>query len=380
MSFSTQSAEITHRRHRHSLAAQPELATFQTSSQQYSTEPRRFSVPSASKFENEFHEQRMRFQSKQPLKRQSSVPKQQSYSWLVLLPALLLLAACWVPSRHLKQQIQGGQNSIDVLLDEQHLALQRLESITDSIREYRKKISLLHDDNDKLFSELRQNRDIYTTLNLDTENYEEIEKNEDVFLERINDLERHIQAKSAQSVREQYGLGPYRVEFNCADLAGAQFRFVIELASVNDMPHTVHYFLQMVESGVWPGLTLMGSGQDETGNFRHVTTTPMELDLQHGHHSWAGQRFTDKNLTHLAFSEKGPFSPSEIKKKYTLAFSGHPGGPNFYIRSGEDTEDSQATFGFVVEGTEVFDDILGGRGKSGLRMLIIQSIVYLRSS
>jgi len=74
-------------------------------------------------------------------------------------------------------------------------------------------------------------------------------------------------------------------------------------------------------------------------------------------HSWAGQRFVDANLTQLAFAEFSSTYPPPHHHKYSVAFAGRPGGPDFYINLEDEVEIHQheSTFGMVLEGRDVLD-------------------------
>ena len=129
---------------------------------------------------------------------------------------------------------------------------------------------------------------------------------------------------------------------------GTTSRFVIEMALLLEMPHAVLHFLQMVELKLWDGLSLIhGSDSDD------ILATPMTVDK----HQWAGKRFEDANLTRMAFTEFSPTYPQPHHHKYSVAFSGRPGGPDFYISMKDEIQfhDHESTFGMVVEGQDVLD-------------------------
>lgn len=125
--------------------------------------------------------------------------------------------------------------------------------------------------------------------------------------------------------------------------------FVIQLAMLLEMPHAVHQFLKMVELKLWDGLSMVhGTGSDV------IKATPITMDSSH---QWAGQRFVDANLTHMAFTEVSSTYPQPHHHKYSVAFSGRPGGPDFYISLEDELEfhEHESTFGQVIEGRDVLD-------------------------
>ena len=114
------------------------------------------------------------------------------------------------------------------------------------------------------------------------------------------------------------------------------------------MPHAVHHFLRMVDLQLWNNLSLI-HGQDSDV----IMATPMSMDS----HLWAGQRFVDSNVTHMAFTEHSASYPPPHELKYTVAFSGRPGGPDFYISLEDELQFHQheSTFGIIEDGREVLD-------------------------
>jgi hypothetical protein len=146
---------------------------------------------------------------------------------------------------------------------------------------------------------------------------------------------------------------------------------VIETAMVMEMPHAIDHFVRMVEKKLWEGLVLVHEADSQI-----VMATPMSMD---GSHTWASQRFVNANLTHMAFNEYSPAFPPPHHRKFSVAFSGRPGGPNFYINLSDEAEFShehESTFGVVLEGRDVFLKMLmqeSGDPQSK-RMLKIESI------
>jgi cyclophilin family peptidyl-prolyl cis-trans isomerase len=117
-----------------------------------------------------------------------------------------------------------------------------------------------------------------------------------------------------------------------------------------EMPHAVHHFLKMVELKLWDGMAMThGTGADV------IKATPTTMDGSH--HQWAGQRFVAANLTHMAFTEFSSTYPQPHHHKYSVAFSGRPGGPDFYISLEDELEfhELESTFGRVIDGHDVLD-------------------------
>jgi cyclophilin family peptidyl-prolyl cis-trans isomerase len=250
-------------------------------------------------------------------------------------------------------------------------------------------------ENKDRFEDLRRSRGvaIQLTVSLDYEQYLEVEKAEEGLFRRLDELECwHIQKTSAKLTMEKYGPEPYRVKMNLADLGGTTNSIVLELAPLSEMPHAVYYFLQMVEQNLWDELAMMLNGGTTVDSPNHWMTTPMKMDFRLGQHSWEGGRFQSANLTHMAFTEHSTSYPSPDHFQYSVAFSGHPGGPNFYIRmDNNSTEDhvknvhqQPSTFAVVVEGTDTLDRYLErneapNKKTRKLQVLTIRSMELLRS-
>jgi cyclophilin family peptidyl-prolyl cis-trans isomerase len=115
-----------------------------------------------------------------------------------------------------------------------------------------------------------------------------------------------------------------------------------------EMPHAIDHFVRMVESKLWDGLTFVHEYDSKV-----VMATTMTQDESH---TWAGQRFTDANITHMAFTETSMSFPPLHFRKFSVAFSGRPGGPSFYINMDDEVVSShehESTFGVVMEGRDV---------------------------
>ncbi|KAL3896594.1 MAG: hypothetical protein SGARI_007130 [Bacillariaceae sp.] len=131
---------------------------------------------------------------------------------------------------------------------------------------------------------------------------------------------------------------------------------------VMEMPHAIDHFKKL-----WDGLALVHEAESQI-----VMATPMSMDESH---TWAGQRFVNANLTHMAFNEYSPAFPPPHHRKFSVAFSGRPGGPNFYINLSDEAEFShehESTFGVVMEGRDVFLKMF--MQQKTKKMLTIQSI------
>jgi cyclophilin family peptidyl-prolyl cis-trans isomerase len=280
------------------------------------------------------------------------------------IPAVLLLISPWMFPRKIHSEIAQYYTQIQEFQAEQRNLVQRIDGATKTVREVNTKIHTLAKENDLRFKELRENGGLYTKLTLQTAQYDVVEKTEEGMIRRLDVLEEHIQKTSAKMAIQKFGPAPYRVKVTLVDMRAQTSSFVIELAPLSEMPHAVYHFLQMVDQNLWDGLSLMlgkGTASSITSKATadYWVSQAMIMDKENGHNSWEIQRFEAANLTHLAFTEHSTNYPAPGKYKYSVAFSGHPGGPSFYIRM-DDAEESvidvhqqPSTFGTVVEGMDV---------------------------
>ena len=173
-----------------------------------------------------------------------------------------------------------------------------------------------------------------------------------------SDFNQQIQGISEKAVFSKFGKGPYRVQV----VMGNSESFVLEMISVKEMPHTVHHFLEMVEYGLWDGMTLVhGMG------VQSVHAIP-----QTSRGEYAQQIFDNVQLGSLPFEESGGY-PHE---KYTVSFSKRR-GPDFYINLQDNTEhnDFASCFARVVEGFDVLERILDeGDNLDNMRFFSIEQM------
>lgn len=256
------------------------------------------------------------------------------------------------------------------MMNEQKKLFGELDKTIGTVRELGRNSERLDHENDKMFRILQKNG---ATADLENEQYAQIEQVEDAMLVRIDDLEKHIKENSAKAVVESYGGGPHRVDVVVKDQAGVSSKFVIQMALLLEMPHAIHHFLQMVELKLWDGLSLVNGIDSEI-----VTATPVSLEG----HEWGGKRFVDANLTQMAFTEFSETFPPPNHHKYSVAFSGRPGGPEFYVNLEENPQshDHESVFGMVSEGREVIDKFFSQKVKQKGNRFDILTIESIRMS
>eukprot|EP00980_Cylindrotheca_fusiformis_P003831 scaffold858_cov123-Cylindrotheca_fusiformis.AAC.7 len=146
-------------------------------------------------------------------------------------------------------------------------------------------------------------------------------------------LKEQVKEISKLDAIARYGAGVQRVEIELIFLDSTNNEqddgpttFVIEMAPIDLMPHSVYTFLEMTSSGLLDGCSFIL-------NAMHVLkAAPLPYDgsspLQ------KAQEFLDKGLESVAFREYSPDYPHE---RYTVGFAAD-GSPSFYINTEDNSK------------------------------------------
>mmetsp|Transcript_2433 Transcript_2433/g.6525 ORF Transcript_2433/g.6525 Transcript_2433/m.6525 type:complete len:423 (+) Transcript_2433:211-1479(+) len=309
--------------------------------------------------------------------------------WRVV-PCLILMLLPWIPNQFVRSQVKSKRIEIETIIQEQKELVKNLDATTSKINDLKEEVEILNKDNELSFQELRRNGKTPGNLaageedsgagvgggtaDMESEGYQKIEGEEDILIKRIDKLEKSIQKSAVKRLSKRYGNGQYRFKVNVRDQQSALRSFVIETAMLAEMPHAIDHFFRMIEKKLWNGLALV----HEPHSFV-VSATPMMTDENH---AWAGQRFVDANITHMAFTEHSPTYPPPHHRLYTVAFSGRPGGPGFYISLDNELDyarEQESTFGVVMEGRDVLYQFFLQRDVGRKKILTIESIDILET-
>lgn len=146
------------------------------------------------------------------------------------------------------------------------------------------------------------------------------------------DTRSQIQEFSKIMLLEKYGHGPHYVEIllhfdprsNVAHSnGGASNRIVIELAPVEEMPHTVYWFLEQVNNRLYDGYSFQV-------NANHLVQAGPVPNFKHL------ERFQEKGLSKFLFRE---YSKNYPHQQHTLGFAGPElSSTNFYISMEDNTD------------------------------------------
>jgi cyclophilin family peptidyl-prolyl cis-trans isomerase len=164
----------------------------------------------------------------------------------------------------------------------------------------------------------------------------------------------------------RYGYRTLAVEFELS-FGGKDLAWItVELAPIDEMPHTVHMFMEQVDQGLYND-----GGYSFHRNSDHIIMgapisnhlTPDGVDNL--------EKFNSHGISNVLLQE---YSPNFPHQPYTLGLAGRPGGPDFYINIKDNTNvhgpggyaaDGQADpcFARITRGTEIIDRIHGMSGE-----------------
>lgn len=163
--------------------------------------------------------------------------------------------------------------------------------------------------------------------------------------EQVLHLKEQVQAAGKLQVMEKYGNKKHRVEIELVFPDRSQLgphRFVIELAPIDMMPHSVHTFLEMVSNGLLDGCSFIL-------NALHVVkAAPLPYDGSSAANK--AKAFTAHGLESVSFKEYNEKYPH---KQYTVGFAAD-GSPSFYINTQDNSEihAGDPCFGKIVDGID----------------------------
>lgn len=185
----------------------------------------------------------------------------------------------------------------------------------------------------------------------------------DMLEQQTNHLQTEIQRTARKAVLDQFGEGPYKVELKLdfppeTSVEGTEDTVVLEMASLDLMPHSVHLFMEQVSHKLLDGCSFhRNAGHVVQGGpvpyYKNPSAKVREL-------------FHDADLVHVSFQEYHKEYPHE---QYTVGYAGRPGGPDFYISVANNTqnhgpggqtsyknkEEADPCFAKVVEGFEAVE-------------------------
>ena len=289
------------------------------------------------------------------------------YSW----KSVTLLALVLAGGYYHEQEITTA------LMQKQETAMRELE--IDLSTRFDTKVQKLKDDNSRLQGEMSGSDEGELTIRnqqLEDENYQlrtrgypnlenerqSLKATHEQLTEDRETLQRNIQLMSKTALLEKFGSGPHRLEMHIrfnSDLGRDDSGdIVIEMAPVDELPHSVYWFLEQVSRKLFNGFSFHR-------NPGHVLSVGPVNNFLSTDLRGRQERFREEGFDSILFQE---YSHEFPHNSYTLGYAGQPGGPNFYISirdntiihgpgGQEDVAEAETCFAKVIDGFDIVDRI-----------------------
>jgi len=274
-------------------------------------------------------------------------------------------------SEERREKIESGFNKIDSdlnnerqrnrkLVSDKLYNEKRLEEMRKNIREKKKQKSDAQAQHGSLLEKGKER--IGKTISHTGEAYtdDELENRFVAKGEVSAQIKMRLQSMGRNAISEKFGEAPFKVRFDIL-LKEEKKYFIVETASLELMPHSIHLFLEQVYHHLWDGCSFL-LGLDniiQASPYRDITLRDRSLE----------QKFRKLELDTVSFQEYHETYPGV---KWTLAFSGRPGGPDFYINMADNAhlfgpgshktahileEEGDPVFARVIEGFDTVTEI-----------------------
>jgi len=236
------------------------------------------------------------------------------------------------------------------------------EYIEETLRATENEVNRLHEASFLIQSQLKSlhlnEKEIITDRSDTEEIMEKLVQRQNAMVDRIKYLQQTIGTWHRDEAIEKFGSQPFLLQFNVR-IENNEASFIVELAPLEMMPHSVHLFMEMVASKLWENTIFLHDWQHvlftKTRDANGLDKSDLLKDMKYS------------KLTYPEYNEDYPH------KKYTLGFAGRPGGPEFYINTDDNTyrhgpggqkqhalrEEADSCFGKVIKGHEVVDRMQG---------------------
>jgi len=254
--------------------------------------------------------------------------------------------------------VRGEEFNVEALyqkVTERQMAMtDRIHDVEDALSQSEAKVEI----SDKSLDNLKSQFTNYFIVRGEEFNvealYQKVTERQMAMTDRIHDLQDTISGLHRGEAIEQFGDNILRVMINLRIDDGI-YSFIVEMAPLELMPHSVHFFMEMVKLQVWDNTIF-------THNSKHILLAePIDPEGNN-----KNDVFVENNISTLSFPE---YSNDYPHSKYTLGFGGRPGGPGFYINTEDNrvihglggqieydlSEEADPCFAKVTEGTNVID-------------------------
>ena len=144
-----------------------------------------------------------------------------------ILPCLILLTAPWIPCHFVRRNVKSKKAEIETIIREQKGLVVLLDETTLRIKKLKSDIEMISKDNELSYQELRRSgkrpEDLAagsggkgtteagtgTATDMESTEYEEMEEQEEVLVQRIDALEKSIQKSAAARLNDRYVFNLY---------------------------------------------------------------------------------------------------------------------------------------------------------------------------
>jgi len=284
--------------------------------------------------------------------------------------------------KKLSAEIELGKTKQQlVALTKEHESLNNTKNQSDIIdmQEELDKLKLILKDLKKELEETKQQLVALTEEHESLNNTQSQADNNEVeasYLSNVLKMREEVQQMSRREVLHKFGRGPYRIEISLDfpdSSGGGPSVFLLELAPLNLMPHSVYMFLQQVSHNLWNGCSF-------EFNAPHViqTTTRSYVNTNEKKQS----EFEELGLMSVSFQEYNEKFPHN---KYSIGFSSRSNGPGWYISTKDNSRlhgpggqkggayefdtDADPCFGRVIDGFDAIDRVHSMPVRQGHKLL-----------
>lgn len=250
-----------------------------------------------------------------------------------------------------QKEVEGKYQSFKATMDRLHHEMRMREEMMERVP--------MSDDNRVMLMEKLNEKQKDTAMTW-------VQQRQETLYAKIFMLQDIVKEQSRQQVLEKYGPGPHRVEFQVQGSGKKKVsKFLVELAPLSVMPHSVEVFLDMITNGLWDNTVFYHHSQHN-----HVVAA---APVNYGTFESKQHHFQALGHTGVSFPE---YSETFSHEEYTIGFSGR--GPNFYINTMNNsnhhgpggqqqhhllTDDADPCFGKVLWGKNVIQDMMPKHSK-----------------
>ena len=302
-------------------------------------------------------------------------------AWILPLCYLAVIIS-WVKAIQQKNALSEATMGVEYQRDQVFLQreenLRLLQQAKDTQNQQERKLRKLERTHDALLHERRMNEEVYEMkVSTDPELKELlsqkksgtvttwIQQRQQGLRHKLEMLEEYIQDQSRKQVLQKYGPGPHKVQFTIQqDDKASEETFVVQMADLDSMPHSVLTFLDMISHKLWDNTVFYFSPSAS-----HVLAA---APVAYGTFEPKSHHFEALGFTGNVFAE---YSEEFTHEPWAIGFSGK--GPNFYINISDNRQqhgpggqghhdlpgEADPCFGKIISGVKVVKKLVKSNKK-----------------